>query len=778
MLLTYDLDREGLINNSGMVTTRESVSVKRGDTPEFELVFVHGDTAPRVAVELPAGTQLYFGAKEHGKYDDSYAVFAGPEAWTGPDENLVWHCRPNFNTTQLNKLLGHNPPFTDDDQAVAVLMAEIQRVSGADVTSSQTFELLVPNDINKGDEGLPVDAAPPVADRLTALDNAVAQAQGSAADALGDATSAKWTADLAQDTANQALAGLDTLLPAKADLGADGKVLPAQLPAIPATRSAFVDAGGDDATGTVGNAAKPYQTAQAAYDAIKALATNANRYLLKLGVGSFSVALTADYNQYIYVSGAGAEVSSLSINASGVSGVNGVNGIDSPTPTSVGTPGGTGNNGTDGYNVALSSDYTVTVSASTLGGSGGGGGAGGAGRDGDSSTENLPQGGGNGGNGGNGGSGGGITLTDCRLGAIITNGGNGGGGGAGGAPGADLGGMGMSYGYGLGGNGGNGGSGGASGVIVLTRCLSGNVTSGGGTGGANGTGGRLWNYSNNEGTDGNAGSGGQAKAPDLRDCAHVIVTSNGGDSGYVGYTPTGYGLGMGGNAGTCAGALTLTRCRGVSVSRYGGGLYAEGMPGNVADGGAITALSCDGCTLVSGGGAINVYGQGFGVPAGWGSVTVRDCRDMAVNCYVTFWYMGYGGSGGPVSSYDSTVALSIQANGLYGSTISSFYMTLLMVNSRISASFSGGSFDYPDPTIMQVGGMLTQLNLYNSSRVSFQGQFSGAKVASTVRSAWLACSQASIYDYDRQGNSGNWLEDPASFGAGASSNLVFPNGLF
>jgi hypothetical protein len=98
---------------------------------------------------------------------------------------------------------------------------------------------------------------------LAAATAQIEQAQGTANDALGDAATAQQKADLAQDTANEVAAALDT----KADL-VDGKVPAVQLP--PATPDephvAYVQTSGDDATGAVGG--KPFRTLQAAYAAV------------------------------------------------------------------------------------------------------------------------------------------------------------------------------------------------------------------------------------------------------------------------------------------------------------------------------------------------------------------------------------------------------------------------------------------------------------------------------------------------------------------------------
>ncbi len=80
------------------------------------------------------------------------------------------------------------------------------------------------------------------------------------------------------------------------------------------TRTAFVDLSGDNATAVIGNPAKPYLTAQAAYDALKVLASAnpALYYLLKTGVGlGQSIILTSNNLTNIIISGAGSLASGV-----------------------------------------------------------------------------------------------------------------------------------------------------------------------------------------------------------------------------------------------------------------------------------------------------------------------------------------------------------------------------------------------------------------------------------------------------------------------------------
>jgi hypothetical protein len=104
---------------------------------------------------------------------------------------------------------------------------------------------------------------------------------------------------------------------------------------------------GDDGTAEVGNPAKPYETAQAAYNAWKALNQDG---AMVCGVGNCGgLVLTQSMSYTLHISGQGRESSELGgINAAGVDGTSGTGG----------TPGGPGANG---YALKITSDGTINV---------------------------------------------------------------------------------------------------------------------------------------------------------------------------------------------------------------------------------------------------------------------------------------------------------------------------------------------------------------------------------------------------------------------------------
>ena len=165
---------------------------------------------------------------------------------------------------------------------------------------------------------------------------------------------------------------------------------------------AFVSAAGNDATGAIGDPARPFRTAQAAFDAAVALPGDR---VLRFGAGDFGgITLTADWPERISLAGAGATVTRLSwIMAKGAPGVAGAD-ETSGSPATPGTDGG------NGWTVRLATDGQINLGFIDV--TGGAGGDGGRNLDG----SYMP------GSGGGGGSGGTVELTGCVLTEVFANG--------------------------------------------------------------------------------------------------------------------------------------------------------------------------------------------------------------------------------------------------------------------------------------------------------------------------------------------------------------------
>jgi hypothetical protein len=165
---------------------------------------------------------------------------------------------------------------------------------------------------------------------------------------------------------------------------------------ITGTGFAYVRSGGTG-TGTIGNPALPFPTAQAAW--------NAGARLFELGVGIHTITHVSDPSDTIniFVRGAGRDLTTLNFSFTGTEGVAG--GIQSDF-------GQTGNPGSSGGNAGtftLSSDRSLSIHLVARGGNGGDGSQGGPG----SADPEIVS--GNGGAGGNAGNGPTFEVYNCVL---------------------------------------------------------------------------------------------------------------------------------------------------------------------------------------------------------------------------------------------------------------------------------------------------------------------------------------------------------------------------
>ena len=153
---------------------------------------------------------------------------------------------------------------------------------------------------------------------------------------------------------------------------------------------AYVASNGNDGTAAIGNPAKPFLTAQAAYTAAAEVATANNPIVLSLGVGSFGGInlVGSNWNPSVSIEGCGAQVSHLTgINAGGTPGSNDTADANG-NMTAAATSGGNGGSiildaarvdlgelaatgGSAGDNVNSTADPNVLYQATANGGNGG-----------------------------------------------------------------------------------------------------------------------------------------------------------------------------------------------------------------------------------------------------------------------------------------------------------------------------------------------------------------------------------------------------------------------
>lgn len=147
MRVTVDLGIERIVIQPGVLQEVRSLDCKRSLQTNFEVQF----TRNGAVVELPNDATGIFGIKDKDKFDGDY-VAAGL-AWvkTGSGDTTLYTFSVNFITVALDGLffVDGNP---NNDVAVLLLMAELQWQTGGDYFKSQTIEIRLNNDINRGGE--------------------------------------------------------------------------------------------------------------------------------------------------------------------------------------------------------------------------------------------------------------------------------------------------------------------------------------------------------------------------------------------------------------------------------------------------------------------------------------------------------------------------------------------------------------------------------------------------------------------------------------------------
>lgn len=161
MKLYVDLESLQLIEGPGFRNPVTSLRFKRGDAALLEVSFLEGGVTP-VSLGNPLDLTIRFGVKPRNRYDIGYLVHSAD--WTMPDteaENPVYQCSPSFNTVELDSALGVGSS-TGSELSEITLMGEITWSEGTgEPTSTRTFLVVVENDVNRGTEGVPVQADPP-----------------------------------------------------------------------------------------------------------------------------------------------------------------------------------------------------------------------------------------------------------------------------------------------------------------------------------------------------------------------------------------------------------------------------------------------------------------------------------------------------------------------------------------------------------------------------------------------------------------------------------------
>lgn len=158
MRIDIDIDLKMIVPYPGVKTARDTIPFKRGDSDRVEVAYWRNLTR----IDLEAGATGKLGMKELTKYDGDFVV--SDLDWTkeADGDDFLYVFEPNFNTIQLNDLLGHDGAGQDtsDDEGYVDLMLEIEWNEGGKIGSTNTATARIHNDVIKGDEGVPADANP------------------------------------------------------------------------------------------------------------------------------------------------------------------------------------------------------------------------------------------------------------------------------------------------------------------------------------------------------------------------------------------------------------------------------------------------------------------------------------------------------------------------------------------------------------------------------------------------------------------------------------------
>ena len=178
--LYIDADNFNFISDPAFKSTTGSYTFKRGDKAPLYLNFVSGNT---VLSAVP-GRTIKFGVKKLGEYDSTFVVSTSAytintSPFTGLSSYLL---QPSFNTVELNQLLSAFDNDPGNDQASVTLMGEITvSDDGVNFDSTNTVNIVVNNDVIRGDESTPLINPSPVqwlCTNLASLSCPIAMATG------------------------------------------------------------------------------------------------------------------------------------------------------------------------------------------------------------------------------------------------------------------------------------------------------------------------------------------------------------------------------------------------------------------------------------------------------------------------------------------------------------------------------------------------------------------------------------------------------------------------
>lgn len=158
--LHVDLETLQLIQGPGQRNAFASLRFKRGDAALLRVVFLENGITP-VTIGNPSELEIQIGIKPRNQFDQPF--IAQSSIWTMPvagDETPTYECELSLNTLEINTALNIGSA-TADELPEITLMGEITfREGTGEPTSTRTFIVVVENDVNRGTEGIPIEANP------------------------------------------------------------------------------------------------------------------------------------------------------------------------------------------------------------------------------------------------------------------------------------------------------------------------------------------------------------------------------------------------------------------------------------------------------------------------------------------------------------------------------------------------------------------------------------------------------------------------------------------
>ena len=163
MTIYVDLPSRTVVDSPSLPRPTPSVALKRRDSFPLQVVFLSGGNP----TDLSAGAAGIVGIKANACYTSDY--LASASGWTKTGTGTYLFADVNLNTTEIDTAF----TFVGEQASVAAML-EIVWIEGASRTSSNTLPVDLQNDVNRGDEGVPIDGTPeyPLPGNIARTDNA------------------------------------------------------------------------------------------------------------------------------------------------------------------------------------------------------------------------------------------------------------------------------------------------------------------------------------------------------------------------------------------------------------------------------------------------------------------------------------------------------------------------------------------------------------------------------------------------------------------------------